>query len=184
MVDFEPNPAIPRPPSRLDVSLNLNLSLTLDPSLSLSLSPILTVTLTISPIPRSGSEDGTVKIWDLRAAGPQREYESRGMVNTVVLHPNQGELISGARARRVRNNKTSTADILDITVRNVSVNSFQASGAVFVWKITPVTGTSWSKKSIVHGAVSAQARYASRMTGLVSVDVSNRLQSDGIQTKI
>ena len=44
----------------------------------------------------SGSEDGTVKIWDLRAPGCQREYASRGAVNTVVLHPNQGELISGA----------------------------------------------------------------------------------------
>ena len=44
----------------------------------------------------SGSEDGTVKIWDLRAPGAQREYESRSAVNTVVLHPNQGELISGA----------------------------------------------------------------------------------------
>lgn len=43
----------------------------------------------------SGSEDGTVKIWDLRAPGCQREYASRGAVNTVVLHPNQGELISG-----------------------------------------------------------------------------------------
>lgn len=43
----------------------------------------------------SGSEDGTVKIWDLRAPGFQREYESRAAVNTVVLHPNSGELISG-----------------------------------------------------------------------------------------
>ncbi len=47
----------------------------------------------------SGSEDGTVKIWDLRAPGCQREYASRGAVNTVVLHPNQGELISGMKAR-------------------------------------------------------------------------------------
>ncbi len=37
----------------------------------------------------SGSEDGTVKIWDLRASGYQREFESRGAVNSVVLHPNQ-----------------------------------------------------------------------------------------------
>ena len=39
-----------------------------------------------------------MKIWDLRAPGCQREYESRAAVNTVVLHPNQGELISGAAA--------------------------------------------------------------------------------------
>ena len=44
----------------------------------------------------SGSEDGTIKIWDLRAPGFQREYESRAPVNTVVLHPNSGELISGS----------------------------------------------------------------------------------------
>ena len=36
-----------------------------------------------------GSEDGTVKLWDLRAPGYQHEYESRAAVNTVVLHPNQ-----------------------------------------------------------------------------------------------
>ena len=41
----------------------------------------------------SGSEDGTVKIWDLRASGYQREYESRGAVNTVVLHPNQARTV-------------------------------------------------------------------------------------------
>ncbi|CAI5959542.1 unnamed protein product [Closterium sp. NIES-65] len=42
----------------------------------------------------SGSEDGTVKIWDLRAPLLyQRDYESRAAVNTVVLHPNQTDLI-------------------------------------------------------------------------------------------
>lgn len=43
----------------------------------------------------SGGEDGTVRVWDLRSPGCQREYGSRAAVNTVVLHPNQGELISG-----------------------------------------------------------------------------------------
>jgi len=37
----------------------------------------------------SGSEDGTVKIWDMRAPGYQRMYETSSVVNTVVLHPNQ-----------------------------------------------------------------------------------------------
>ncbi|KAK4770383.1 hypothetical protein SAY87_030915 [Trapa incisa] len=51
----------------------------------------------------SGSEDGTVKIWDLRAPGGcQREYESRAAVNTVVLHPNQTELISGDQNGNIR----------------------------------------------------------------------------------
>ena len=39
-----------------------------------------------------------MRIWDLRAPGCQRAYESRAAVNTVVLHPNQGELISGKHA--------------------------------------------------------------------------------------
>lgn len=38
----------------------------------------------------SGSEDGTVKIWDTRAGGGyQRDYQSKAPINTVVLHPNQ-----------------------------------------------------------------------------------------------
>lgn len=39
-----------------------------------------------------------MRVWDLRAPGCQRAYESRAAVNTVVLHPNQGELISGTDA--------------------------------------------------------------------------------------
>ena len=32
----------------------------------------------------SGLEDGTVKIWDLKAPGFQREYESRAVVNNII----------------------------------------------------------------------------------------------------
>lgn len=50
----------------------------------------------------SGSEDGTLRLWDLRAPGCQREYASRAPVNAVALHPNQGELISGDAAGNIR----------------------------------------------------------------------------------
>jgi len=50
----------------------------------------------------TGSEDGTVKIWDLRAGGYQREYESRGAVTSVVLHPNGSELMSADQNGNVR----------------------------------------------------------------------------------
>eukprot|EP00123_Amoebidium_parasiticum_P001387 comp12457_c0_seq1/m.7392 comp12457_c0_seq1/g.7392 ORF comp12457_c0_seq1/g.7392 comp12457_c0_seq1/m.7392 type:complete len:319 (-) comp12457_c0_seq1:84-1040(-) len=50
----------------------------------------------------TGSEDGTVKIWDLRVKGCQREYDHRGMVETVDLHPNEVELFSGDQNGRIR----------------------------------------------------------------------------------
>ena len=43
----------------------------------------------------SASEDKTVKIWDVRAAGCQREMENASPVNTAALHPNQVELVYG-----------------------------------------------------------------------------------------
>ena len=37
----------------------------------------------------SGSEDGSVKICDLRASGYQRSYFNKEAINTVVIHPNE-----------------------------------------------------------------------------------------------
>lgn len=39
-------------------------------------------------------EDGMVKVWDVRAPNVQRNFKHNCPVNEVVIHPNQGELIS------------------------------------------------------------------------------------------
>ena len=97
----------------------------------------------------SGSEDGTIKIWDLRAPGCQREYESGSSINTVALHPSQAELISGDRDGNIRvwdlgENACSAELVPDGTkaVRCVSIardaSLFAAaniSGSVFVWRL-------------------------------------------------
>jgi len=51
----------------------------------------------------SGSEDGSIKIWDPRVGtGAVCDFDTRRAVNSVVLHPNQGELISGDHTGAVR----------------------------------------------------------------------------------
>jgi len=49
----------------------------------------------------TASEDGLVKIWDMRAKGAQKEYNAHSAVNTVTLHPNQREIIIGDQSGRV-----------------------------------------------------------------------------------
>lgn len=39
-------------------------------------------------------EDGYVKVWDVRSPSVQRSYKHNCPVNEVVIHPNQGELLS------------------------------------------------------------------------------------------
>ncbi len=50
----------------------------------------------------TSSEDGTIKIWDTRTGSIQRNYDHKVPVNDVVIHPNQGELISCDRGGNVR----------------------------------------------------------------------------------
>lgn len=50
----------------------------------------------------TGSEDGTIKVWDTRAPNCQRSYENGSPVNDVVIHPNQGEILSCDRDGNVK----------------------------------------------------------------------------------
>ncbi len=50
----------------------------------------------------TSSEDGTVKIWETRSGNVQRSYSHGSPVNDVVIHPNQGEIISCDRGGSVR----------------------------------------------------------------------------------
>lgn len=50
----------------------------------------------------SSSEDGSLKVWDLRAPGCQRNYECQAPMTTVSLHPDQAQLISGDQNGCVR----------------------------------------------------------------------------------
>lgn len=50
----------------------------------------------------TSSEDGTVKIWDTRSGAIRRSYNHGSPVNDVVIHPNQGEIISCDRGGSIR----------------------------------------------------------------------------------
>jgi G protein beta subunit-like protein len=50
----------------------------------------------------TGSEDGTIKIWDLRNQQLHRNYDNGAPVNDVCVHPNQGELISCDQAGSIK----------------------------------------------------------------------------------
>ncbi|KAF2398963.1 WD-repeat protein-like protein pop3 [Trichodelitschia bisporula] len=97
----------------------------------------------------TSSEDGTVKIWDTRGGGIQRNYNHGSAVNDVVIHPNQGELISCDRNGAIRvwdlsENKCSHQLIPeeDVSVASVTVASDGSmlcagnnAGTVFVWRM-------------------------------------------------
>ncbi|TEB35945.1 WD40 repeat-like protein [Coprinellus micaceus] len=50
----------------------------------------------------TASEDGTIKVWDLRTSTLHRTYDNGAPVNDVIIHPNQGELISCDQAGSIK----------------------------------------------------------------------------------
>ncbi|KKK24875.1 hypothetical protein P175DRAFT_0473454 [Aspergillus ochraceoroseus IBT 24754] len=97
----------------------------------------------------TSSEDGTVKVWDTRTGSLQRNYAHKAPVNDVVIHPNQGELISGDRAGIVRvwdlGESVCTHQLIpedDVAVHSVSVASDGSllcagnkKGNVYIWRM-------------------------------------------------
>jgi len=95
----------------------------------------------------SSSEDGTVKIWDLRSPGFQRSFDCKCPVNAVALHPNQAELVSGDQNGNVRVWDLSTSKMVNelvpdnnVPIRAVSVSedarcvvAANQNAEVFVW---------------------------------------------------
>ncbi|KAJ5689717.1 hypothetical protein N7462_004109 [Penicillium macrosclerotiorum] len=103
----------------------------------------------------TSSEDGTVKVWDTRTGSLQRNYVHRAAVNDVVIHPNQGELISGDRAGMVRvwdlGESVCTHQLIpedDTAVLSVSVASDGSllcagnkKGNVYIWRMAQTDET-------------------------------------------
>ncbi|KAI1331856.1 WD repeat-containing protein pop3 [Xylariaceae sp. FL0255] len=97
----------------------------------------------------TSSEDGTVKIWETRSGSIQRSYNHGSAANDVVIHPNQGEIISCDRSGSVRvwdlaENNCSHQLIPeeDVAVSSVTVASDGSllcaannAGNVFVWSL-------------------------------------------------
>ncbi|KXH51626.1 rapamycin complex subunit LST8 target [Colletotrichum nymphaeae SA-01] len=97
----------------------------------------------------TSSEDGTVKIWETRSGQVQRSYNHGCPANDVVIHPNQGEIISCDRQGSVRvwdlaENNCSHQLIPeeDVSVSSVTVASDGSllcaannGGNVFVWQL-------------------------------------------------
>lgn len=99
----------------------------------------------------TGGEDGTVRLWDLRAQRAQRTFESRSGVNAVAAHPGQGELVSGDSSGNIRvwdltANACSCELVpeLGVAVRSLSVAidgtllvAANDSGTAYVWRSPP-----------------------------------------------
>lgn len=98
----------------------------------------------------SGSEDGTLKIWDVRTPSKaQRWYDHHGAINDVVVHPNQGEVISCDQTGSVKvwdlAQNGCSHDLVpeeDVPVRSVTVASEGSClvagnhlGNVYVWRM-------------------------------------------------
>ncbi|CAD6500135.1 BgTH12-04238 [Blumeria graminis f. sp. triticale] len=97
----------------------------------------------------TSSEDGFVKIWETRSGAVQRSYNHGYPVTDVVIHPNQGEIISCDRGGSVRiwdlaENSCSHQLIPeeDIPVASVTISNDGTtlcagtnSGNVYVWHL-------------------------------------------------
>ena len=97
----------------------------------------------------TASEDGTIKIWDVRTPSCQKTFEARAPVNSATLHPNQAEILSGDQNGLLAiwdlsasgSSVTTTCPEQDVAIRSVAVAAdgsraaaASSSGKVYVWE--------------------------------------------------
>ncbi|AAS50357.1 AAL009Cp [Eremothecium gossypii ATCC 10895] len=130
----------------------------------------------------SSSEDGTIKVWDVRSPSVQRNYKHDAPVNEVVIHPNQGELISCDQDGNIKiwdlgeNQCTNQLALEDNTaLQSLSIASDGSmlvagnnKGNCYVWKMPNHTDTA-SLKPVTK--FRSHSKYITRV--LLSVDVKH-----------
>jgi target of rapamycin complex subunit LST8 len=97
----------------------------------------------------TSSEDSTVRVWDTRSGLIQRSYNHSHPVNDVVIHPNQGELVSADRGGVIMiwdlGDNKCTHELIpqeDCPISSVSIASDGSllaagnnKGDVFIWRM-------------------------------------------------
>jgi len=139
----------------------------------------------------SGSEDGTVKVFDLRSSSYQRSFNANFPVNSVALHPNQTQLISGDRSGSVkvwdlRQSKQWVKELVpDVGTHMRNQNSVadmegskQPQPSSSVTKPTNVEGSSLSnatRNSSRQSNISATPTALHSKAAIQSVDIDSRI---------
>lgn len=155
----------------------------------------------------SSSEDGTVKVWDVRAPSVQRNYKHNCPVNEVVIHPNQGELISCDQDGNVRvwdlGENQCTHQLIpedDVPVHSVSVASDGSmlvagnnKGNCYVWKMNtqrestslqPVTKFRSHSKYITRVLISSDVKHLATCSADHTARIWSIDDSFGLETTL
>ncbi|KAG4305326.1 hypothetical protein PORY_001496 [Pneumocystis oryctolagi] len=96
----------------------------------------------------TSGEDGTVKLWDPRSSSVQRNLKHGAAVHDIVIHPNQGDLVScdqqgSVRLWDLRENSCTQVWMAEDEVP-VHTLSIASDGSMLVAGNNEVEGVNWS----------------------------------------
>ncbi|KAG2259279.1 hypothetical protein Bca52824_078573 [Brassica carinata] len=128
----------------------------------------------------SGSEDGTLRIWDLRAPNRPEVYERNCLkayhscgsvtpINTVVLHPNQIELISGDQDGiiRVWDTRMNASTIELVPEPDTAIRSLSVKGMGQYWLLLTTVA------HVIYGTSCVEVRYLATASSDKTVKIWN-----------